>query len=173
MDVLLPDVRGLLELRRGEDFGFLINLPIVSYFEVGTLLTINHGHAAMMGVFGMPGIGLIGFAVRQTVDDALWRTLEKYISVGFWGLNVGLLMMVVASLFPAEVLQFIDVLENGYWQARSLAYTGSDLSRMLEWACMPGDMVFIFVVVVPVAIVAVRAWVGRRAPVRVADAASS
>jgi nitric oxide reductase subunit B len=24
-------------------FGFLINLPIVSYFEVGTILTPNHG----------------------------------------------------------------------------------------------------------------------------------
>jgi nitric oxide reductase subunit B len=34
-------------------FGFLINLPIVSYFEMGTNLTPNHGHAAMFGVFGM------------------------------------------------------------------------------------------------------------------------
>ncbi len=34
-------------------FGFLINMPIVSYYEVGTILTPNHGHAAMMGVFGM------------------------------------------------------------------------------------------------------------------------
>ena len=38
-------------------FGFLINLPIVSYFEVGTLLTSNHGHAAMFGVFGMLALG--------------------------------------------------------------------------------------------------------------------
>ena len=28
--------------------GFLINMPIVSYFEVGTSLTSNHGHAAAM-----------------------------------------------------------------------------------------------------------------------------
>ena len=34
-------------------FGFLINLPIVSYYEIGTALTANHGHAAMMGVYGM------------------------------------------------------------------------------------------------------------------------
>ncbi len=34
-------------------FGSLINLPIVSYFEVGTTLTPNHGHAALFGVFGM------------------------------------------------------------------------------------------------------------------------
>ena len=64
-------------------FGFLINLPIVSYFETGTLLTINHGHAAMVGVFGMLGIGLIVFAIRQTVDEVRWRILEKYIRVGF------------------------------------------------------------------------------------------
>ena len=31
-------------------FGFLINLPVVSYYEIGTALTTNHGHAAMMGV---------------------------------------------------------------------------------------------------------------------------
>ena len=36
-------------------FGFLINLPIVSYYEIGTALTANHGHAAMMGVYGMLG----------------------------------------------------------------------------------------------------------------------
>ena len=34
-------------------FGFLISMPIVSYFEMGTNLTPNHSHAAMMGVFGM------------------------------------------------------------------------------------------------------------------------
>ena len=34
-------------------FGFLINLPMVSYYEIGTQLTANHGHAAMMGVYGM------------------------------------------------------------------------------------------------------------------------
>jgi nitric oxide reductase subunit B len=36
--------------------GFLINLPVISYYETGTYLTPNHGHAAKMGVFGMPGL---------------------------------------------------------------------------------------------------------------------
>ena len=139
-------------------FGFLINLPIVSYYETGTLLTINHGHAAMMGVFGMLGIALIVFAIRQTADDALWRDLEKYIRVGFWGLNGGLLMMVVLSLFPAGILQLIDVLENGYWHARSLAYTGSDRARLLEWSRLPGDLVFIVLGVVPIAMAALRGY---------------
>lgn len=139
-------------------FGFLINLPIISYFETGTLLTINHGHAAMMGVFGMLGIALMVFVIRQTVDETLWQNLEKYIRVGFWGLNGGILMMVIMSMFPAGVLQLIDVLENGYWHARSLSYTGSHLARLLEWSRMLGDLVFIVFGVVPVSIAAVRAY---------------
>ena len=38
-------------------FGFLINLPIVSYFQIGTALTANHAHGAMMGVYGMMAVG--------------------------------------------------------------------------------------------------------------------
>jgi nitric oxide reductase large subunit len=48
-------------------FGFLINMPIVSSFEAGTNLTPNHGHAAMMGVFGMLGIALTVFVLRETI----------------------------------------------------------------------------------------------------------
>lgn len=139
-------------------FGFLINLPIVSYYETGTLLTINHGHAAMMGVFGMLGIGLIVFAIRQSVTEELWRDLEKYVRVSFWGLNGGLLLMVVLSLFPAGILQLIDVLENGYSHARSLAYTGGNLARILEWCRFPGDLLFIIFGVIPIAIAASRAY---------------
>ena len=116
----------------------------------------------MMGVFGMLGIGLIVFVIRQTASEALWRDLEKYIRVGFWGLNGGLMMMVVMSLFPAGVLQFVDVLENGYWHARSLAYTAGDLPRLLEWLRFPGDLVFIIFGVVPIVIAAGRAYLESR-----------
>ena len=75
-------------------FGFLINMPIVSYFEMGTNLTPNHGHAAMMGVFGMLGVALMVFVLRQTTSDAAWPRLERYVRCGFWGLNIGLAMMV-------------------------------------------------------------------------------
>ena len=91
-------------------FGFLINMPIVSYFEMGTNLTPTHGHAAMMGVFGMLAIALMVFVLRQTTSDATWPRLERYIRCGFWGLNIGLAMMVVLSLFPAGILQLHDVI---------------------------------------------------------------
>ncbi|MDP1961033.1 MAG: cbb3-type cytochrome c oxidase subunit I, partial [Reyranella sp.] len=132
--------------------GFLINMPIVSYFEMGTNLTPTHGHAAMMGVFGMLAIALMVFVLRQTVSDATWPRLERYIRCGFWGLNIGLAMMVVLSLFPAGILQLHDVITNGYWHARSLAYTAGTVPRLLEWLRMPGDLVFIFLGALPITI---------------------
>lgn len=130
-------------------FGFLINLPIVSYFEVGTLLTVNHGHAAMMGVFGMLAIALMVFSVRHVSTEPQWANLQKYFKVSFWGLNIGLLMMVVLSLFPGGIRQMLDVFENGYWHARGIGYTGQQTARLIEWLRTPGDLVFIVVGIIP------------------------
>jgi nitric oxide reductase subunit B len=133
-------------------FGFLINMPIVSYFEIGTNLTPNHGHAAMMGVFGMLGVGLMIFVLRETTTEATWARLERYVRWGFWGLNIGLAMMLVLSLFPSGVLQMNDVIQNGYWHARSVAYTSGTLPRLLEWLRLPGDLVFIVLGAAPIAL---------------------
>ena len=136
-------------------FGFLINTPIVSYYEIGTILTPNHGHAAMMGVFGMLGVALMLFVLREAVTDAVWPGLEKFVRVSFWGLNIGLGLMVTLSLFPGGIMQVTDVITNGYWHARSLAYTATPLARTLEWMRMPGDLVFIFAGAIPLAIAVV------------------
>lgn len=130
-------------------FGFLINLPIVSYFEVGTVLTPNHAHAALMGAFGMEAMALTVMAMRQVLPDDKWSRPERYIRLSFWGLNIGLALMVVGNLFPGGVLQFYDAVRNGYWHARSLAYTGQSYVRFIEWCRMPGDLVFIFLGVIP------------------------
>jgi nitric oxide reductase subunit B len=145
-------------------FGFLINLPIVSYYEIGTQLTPNHGHAAMMGVFGMLALALMVFVLRQASDDERWSGMEKYVKAGFWGTNVGLAMMVAFSLFPSGVLQVWDVMQNGYWHARSLDYIGSGRSRMIEWMRLPGDLVFILGGAVPLAIAAFKGWIGLHRP---------
>jgi nitric oxide reductase subunit B len=130
-------------------FGFLINMPIVSYYEVGTTLTVNHGHAAFVGVFGMLGVGLMAFVLREITADALWSRVEKCLKIAFWGLNIGLAMMVFLSLLPNGLLQVWDVIENGYWHARSLAHTGSPIPKFLEWMRTPGDLVFIFAGALP------------------------
>jgi nitric oxide reductase subunit B len=133
-------------------FGFLINLPIVSYFEVGTLLTPNHGHAALMGAFGMEAVALMVLASRQVLTDAQWVRPQKYIKISFFGLNIGLALMVLGNLFPGGILQFRDVLQHGYWHARGLEYLNQDFVRFIEWCRLPGDLVFIVLGVVPLVV---------------------
>lgn len=143
-------------------FGFLINLPVVSYFEVGTLLTPNHGHAAMMGVFGMLGVALMVFAFREASTDKEWKRIEKYIKISFFGLNLGLLLMVVLNLFPGGVFQLYDVLANGYWHARSPLFLTQDLMRTIEWMRMPADSIFILFGCLPLAWAALWVYLNRK-----------
>jgi nitric oxide reductase subunit B len=133
-------------------FGFLINLPIVSYFEVGTILTPNHGHAAMMGVFGMFAVSFMVLCIRQVLKDEEWLPIEKYVRISFWGLNIGLGLMVILNLFPAGVLQLIDVLQNGYWHARSPAFLDQSLTLLIQWLRLPADAIFILFGILPLVI---------------------
>ena len=76
--------------------GFLINLPFVSYFQHGSFLTAAHAHGALMGVYGMLAIALALFSLRNVVDARYWK--EKWLMTGFWGLNIGLMGMIVVTL---------------------------------------------------------------------------
>jgi nitric oxide reductase subunit B len=122
-------------------FGFLINLPIVSYYEIGTALTANHAHAAMMGVYGMLAVGLAMFSLRYLIPAEKWP--EKLARLSFWSLNLGLAWMVFATLLPLGVLQLYHSVGTGYFEARSLGYLTTPGNRLLEWARLPGDVVFI------------------------------
>jgi len=50
--------------------------------------------------------------------------------------------------------QPIDVLSHGYWHARGLDYLNQEFVKLLEWAHMPGDTVFIVSGVIPLVIAA-------------------
>ncbi len=69
-------------------FGFLINLPIVSYFEIGTSLTANHGHAAMFGVFGMLALGVVFFCLRAIRGNAQFGTVLRNSSRSVFGASI-------------------------------------------------------------------------------------
>ncbi len=131
-------------------FGFLINLPIVSYFEIGTSLTANHGHAAMFGVFGMLGLAVVIFCLRALQDARGWERIRKPVKLGFWGLNIGLALMILIDLFPAGVLQLWDSLNNGYWHARRLTYLMSGTFHTLEWLRIVADTFFLVFGVFPI-----------------------
>lgn len=138
-------------------FGFLINLPIVSYYQIGTALTANHGHAAMMGVYGMLAVGLALFAIRYLVPPERWS--DRLAAVSFWSLNVGLGWMVFATLFPVGVLQLYRSVTVGYFEARQLEYVTARPLTLFEWWRLPGDALFIVGGVLPLVVLC---WRGIR-----------
>jgi nitric oxide reductase subunit B len=122
-------------------FGFLINLPIVSYYEIGTALTANHGHAAMMGVYGMLALGLAMFCLRYLIPADRWP--EKWARISFWSANIGLAWMCFATLLPLGILQLYESVDSGYWEARELEFLTNETNTLIEWLRLPGDVVFI------------------------------
>ena len=118
-------------------FGFLINLPIVSYYEIGTALTANHGHASMMGVYGMLSVGLALFCQRYMIPESRWS--DRAAKISFWSLNLGLAWMVFATLFPLGILQLYHSVSSGYFEARTLQFITGGANPVLEWLRLPGD----------------------------------
>ncbi len=68
--------------------------------------------------------------------------------------------MVVLNLFPGGVMQLSDVLNNGYWHARSPEFLQS--VAIIEWLRLPADIIFIFAGVVPAVIAAARTYLAVR-----------
>ena len=142
-------------------FGFLINLPIVSYYEIGTALTANHGHTAMMGVYGMLAVGLAMFALRYLIPAERWS--DRAAKVSFWGLNIGLAWMAFATLFPLGIRQLYESVNVGYFEARSLDYLSTNTNTVIEWLRLPGDALFIGAGVIPLLYIC---WMGVRHTVK-------
>ena len=140
-------------------FGFLVNLPIVSYYEIGTALTANHAHASMMGVYGFMALALGMFALRYLVPVDKWP--EKLAKTSFWSLNIGLAWMCFATLLPLGILQLRYSVGTGYFEARQLIYVTSSVNTIIEWGRMPGDLIFIIGGVLPylyIAFLGLRNW---------------
>jgi nitric oxide reductase subunit B len=135
-------------------FGFLINTPIVSYYEHATYLTSNHGHSALMGVYGMLAIAAILFCTRYLMKDDAWS--NRLIAISFWSLNVGLLLMLILNIFPAGVIQMVASYKYGFWYARSYEFIHSPIFQMLTWLRVLGDLTFVVGGVLPLVFVIVR-----------------
>ena len=142
-------------------FGFLINLPIVSYYEIGTALTANHGHTAMMGVYGMLAVGLALFCLRYLIPPERWS--DRAARLSFWSLNIGLAWMAFATLFPIGIRQLYESVNNGYFEARSLEFLTDDTNTVLEWLRLPGDTLFIVGGAIPLLYLC---WLGVRHTVK-------
>ncbi len=121
-------------------FGFMINPPIALYYMQGLNTTPVHGHAALFGVYGMLGIGLMLVCLRALVPEQVWN--ERLLWFSFWAMNVGLFAMCVISLLPVGLLQTWASVDQGYWYARSSEFMNTPLMQTLRWLRVPGDTLF-------------------------------
>lgn len=60
----------------------------------------------------------------------------------FWGINVGLLLMVLLSLLPIGLMQTWASVEHGTWYARSAEFLQTGLMDTLRWLRIVGDTLF-------------------------------
>ncbi len=137
-------------------FGFAINLPIVNYYEHGTYLTANHGHASLFGVYGNLAIAAMLFCGRWVIDKDHWN--GKLLRTAFWSLNLGLMMMVLLDLFPVGVDQLLASMNEGYAYARSEAYISSASFQTYTWLRAIGVTVFVVGGMLPIAWFMVTRW---------------
>ena len=120
--------------------GFAINPPASLYYVQGLNMTPAHGHAALFGVYGMLGIGLLLFCLRGLYERS--RHADRLLAPAYWGLNIGLAMMVFMSLLPAGIYQAYHSVTTGLWLARSPEIVHSKVMEALVWLRVPGDIVF-------------------------------
>jgi nitric oxide reductase subunit B len=120
--------------------GFAINPPASLYYVQGLNMTPAHGHAALFGVYGMLGIGLMIFCLRGLYARSLHA--DRLLGWTFWSLNIGLAMMVFISLLPAGIYQAYASVTEGLWFARSPEIVHSSIMHTLVWLRVPGDVVF-------------------------------
>jgi nitric oxide reductase subunit B len=128
-------------------FGFLINLPLVNYFEHGTYLTVNHAHGALFGVYGTLSIALLLFSWRGLVDRAHWR--NKPLAISFWGLNSGLFVMTLGTLFPIGIAQAWTSYKEGLWVARDFSFFERPFVAILGQLRIVPDTIIIVLGVLP------------------------
>src|SRR5438046_1283662 len=88
----------------------------------------------------MLGIGLMLFCLRGLYPRE--RHADALLKPAFWGLNIGLAMMVFLSLLPAGIYQAWASITKGLWYARSPEIIHSKVMESLVWMRVPGDIVF-------------------------------
>ena len=143
-------------------FGFLINLPLINYYEHGTYLTMNHAHGALFGVYGLFSIGLLLFSWRGLVDKAHWR--DGILKVSFWGFNLGLLLLTFGTLFPVGIYQTWTSYQEGLWAARDASFFERSFVQILGTVRVIPDLMIILVGVLPLAYFLFKTYPHLKAP---------
>lgn len=121
--------------------GLSITTPAVNYYEHATYLTVNHGHTALFGTYGMLAIGLLLFSMRGLVTDRGWDA--RLLRWSFLGTNVGLAVMFLVTLLPVGLLHVLDNIRHGFWHARSAEFWNTPAVQFLGQVRMLPDTLII------------------------------
>jgi nitric oxide reductase subunit B len=121
-------------------FGFLINPPIALYYMQGLNTTAVHSHAALFGVYGLLGMGLMLFCMKGLIGKRIWKT--GVLGFAFWAINIGLALMILLSLLPVGMLQTWASVQHGLWYARSAEFMQTPIMDTLRWLRVVGDTIF-------------------------------
>lgn len=143
-------------------FGFVINLPIINYYEHGTYLTVNHGHTALFGVYGMLSLSLLLFVWRGLVENKYWN--DRLLKLTFWGFNGGLFLMSMLTLLPVGIMQVKDSFLRGTWFARSAEFYNAPAVQVLGKLRAIPDLIIILVGVIPLTVFLFRTYLHIKQP---------
>ncbi len=121
-------------------FGFLINPPIALFYMQGLNTTAVHAHGATFGVYGLLSLGLILIIIQTAFKNREWNS--KLMGFAFWGMNIGLCLMILMSLLPIGLIQVYASIHHGLWYARGSEVMQTELIQYLRWIRVVGDVVF-------------------------------
>ncbi|HEX3009089.1 MAG TPA: cbb3-type cytochrome c oxidase subunit I, partial [Bacteroidales bacterium] len=99
-----------------------------------------HGHTALFGVYGMLGIGLLLFVLRDMNKEVVWK--DGLVKFSFWSINIGLAAMVFISVLPVGFAQTVASVQDGLWYARSAEFMQQDYILTFKWLRIIGDTIF-------------------------------
>lgn len=122
--------------------GLSITTPVVNYFEHATYLTVNHGHTALFGTYGMLAIGLLLFSMRGLVQERAWNS--TLLKTAFWLTNAGLAIMFLFTLLPVGLLQVLDNIRHGFWHARLNSFWQDPTIQLIgQTRMLPDTMIIV------------------------------
>jgi len=81
------------------------------------------------------------FSVRHIFRKDAWS--DGLLKWSFWGLNIGLLLMVAVSLVPSGFYQFYHAVQKGMWYARSPEIATSEFIKTTVWIRFAPDIIFV------------------------------
>lgn len=95
-------------------------------------------------------IALLLFSWRGLVHKAHWK--ERAVKASFFGLNIGLLLMALVTLFPVGIIQAWTSYQRGFWAARDATFFEGSLVSFLGTIRIIPDLIIIVAGVCPLLI---------------------